>query len=1459
MIVFNEEARLEECLSDAREFVDEIVVVDQMSTDRTPEIAQRLADVYVRDVHHGHAEPSRELAASHSSGDWILILDADERMSDLLKAELRSLTERGADGYWIRKVNFVGGVDQGTILHYRLVRTSRVRFDPGPHGGATAVSDNVERFDEIGIVHEKSIDEQIFDDARYDRMALEDDAPTSLKRNWLGHNRTLREHRQRQRGSDLEALVPADATRVLVVGDISIDLPGCARVRVDALDATDEHSFDAAFLALADDAGSTICTVARVLRPGGVLIGTAPAARNRRHIEEFVARVLSEGIRPDAPRAEGFTRRRLAEVLAAAGLDLRWMRLVRDGWLDPVPLRPDGSGAVIESDDFLLKNVPAEAVEELTADEIVWAAVRSSDRSVPECSVVVVSLAGEDPRDFADSLRESTSPLDYELVVVHSQPDIATPPGAVSVLVPADASLGARRNAGARAAAGELLVFVSATDRPAPGWLDALVATHRTRPDAGAAGSKVVAPDGTIEHAGLVLGHDRVPYRLYQGAASAAPHVNRPRIVPAVASDGMTTSRARFVEVGGFDETLGDDLTDADFCLRLRARGFPILYAPAALLYSPLRSVPGTRGAFGRSVREFVTRWSPTSFRSDELLCRADGRDAEEEWNRSWRLPRPIGETTGAAPAIAWTGHFLEHGGYTEEAIAAVVALDDAGVHVVANPVMWDKPRTPLPPRQAERLAALLERDVPDDFIHVAHIGANRFKRHPAAMRSVGRTMFETDGLPFGWADRCNAMDEVWVPSEHNLRTFANAGVAPSKLHKVPETFDTELFDPGVQPLAVEGLNGFVFLSIFSWLPRKAWDVLLRAWFDEFRAQDDVTLLLKTDIQHAPGTDCRREVESFVRDQLQRNPKKGPRVLVLDRALELTDVPRLYRAADAFVLASHGEGWGRPLMEAMAMGLPTIATRWSGNLEFMNDDNSYLVDYELVDTPADSWFSGQRWAAPSIKELRRALRYVYESRTEAAAIGARARADVLVSCGPELLAAAVRDRIDALDHHPVLVSHVKPVTPAKSDTRSVRRWPRSDARRITACIAVHENAPFLAQCVASLRDAVDDIIVVENTSNDMAGARNDALERVIGGWVLMLDATNTLDPASVDVVNDLVDRARFAGYTARVLRQFGMDGAVSAVEQRTPVLFPSHRDLRYVGRVAEQLLPQRAKVKFRLVPSGIVLRQHEHRADRLDPAARARRELPRLERAVQEAPDEPFHLYNLGHALEQIGLHGEAETVLRSAIDLAPRKATWGASAYASLSCAVAAQGRKAKAVKLSRAATKLAPDWADGWSLLGAALVDAGRLEPALQAYGRALECADDRAGATTGPDDALWQVRAGMGKIHLAIGDYPSAAECLRGALELNPRVAELRVWLARAYESVGRTADARRQLERATAEAGTGAGAYVAVGDFFTRRAEDAFLRGLADNPENRVLLERIERLRAAMAMSGIVAHT
>jgi tetratricopeptide (TPR) repeat protein len=150
---------------------------------------------------------------------------------------------------------------------------------------------------------------------------------------------------------------------------------------------------------------------------------------------------------------------------------------------------------------------------------------------------------------------------------------------------------------------------------------------------------------------------------------------------------------------------------------------------------------------------------------------------------------------------------------------------------------------------------------------------------------------------------------------------------------------------------------------------------------------------------------------------------------------------------------------------------------------------------------------------------------------------------------------------------------------------------------------------------------------------------------------------------------------------------------------------------------------------------------------------------------------------------------------------------------------------------------------------MLGDARIAAGLPDEALQAYQRALDCGEQMLLPGAAPDDTSWLVRRGIARIHFAREDYDAAADCLRHAVALNPSSPELRVMLARAYESTREPGEARRQLERAVAVAHSGADTHLAFSDFFARKAEEALLRGLVDNFENRPLLEQIERLREA----------
>ena len=185
----------------------------------------------------------------------------------------------------------------------------------------------------------------------------------------------------------------------------------------------------------------------------------------------------------------------------------------------------------------------------------------------------------------------------------------------------------------------------------------------------------------------------------------------------------------------------------------------------------------------------------------------------------------------------------------------------------------------------------------------------------------------------------------------------------------------------------------FKFLSVFKWETRKGWDVLLRAFLAEFSPDDGAALYIKTSAYHS-DSNFRSRVETFAQTELGIDPNRLSHVVILAHEVPLGELPRLYRGADVFVLPSRGEGWGRPHIEAMAMGLPCLATNWSGNTEFMLPGNSFLIPIDGLEEVREGAFKGHFWASPSVHGLRQLMREVFTHRDEAGRVGQRGRAHV---------------------------------------------------------------------------------------------------------------------------------------------------------------------------------------------------------------------------------------------------------------------------------------------------------------------------------------------------------------------------------------------------------------------------------------------------------------------------------
>jgi GT2 family glycosyltransferase len=152
------------------------------------------------------------------------------------------------------------------------------------------------------------------------------------------------------------------------------------------------------------------------------------------------------------------------------------------------------------------------------------------------------------------------------------------------VSLPIGGGFAAACNAGAGVARGDYLVFLNNDTIPQEGWLDALIDYAARHPDAGVVGSKLLYPDGTIQHAGVVIGQDCYPRHVYEGFPADHPAVNRSRRFPIVTGASACIPRALFAQVDGFDPAFCNGFEDVDLCLRLGQLGYEIHYCHESVL-----------------------------------------------------------------------------------------------------------------------------------------------------------------------------------------------------------------------------------------------------------------------------------------------------------------------------------------------------------------------------------------------------------------------------------------------------------------------------------------------------------------------------------------------------------------------------------------------------------------------------------------------------------------------------------------------------------------------------------------------------------------------------------------------------------------------------------------------------------------------------------------------------------
>ena len=256
----------------------------------------------------------------------------------------------------------------------------------------------------------------------------------------------------------------------------------------------------------------------------------------------------------------------------------------------------------------------------------------------------------------------------------------------------------------------------------------------------------------------------------------------------------------------------------------------------------------------------------------------------------------------------------------------------------------------------------------------------------PISKYKILYTTIETNTLSKTFLDCIHNYHEVWLTSDYSKKILNNY-IKDRKTFVLPDSVNTELYqEDGHKYSFNPSLKGFIFVSVFGWSYRKGYDVLLKSYLQEFTSKDNVTLLIVAKLNYKQNPQTIKEViQKYIETYGGDCP---PLIVRFEKEIEEKNMPSLYRACDAFVLFTRGEGFGLPYIESSLCGLPVISTNWSAPTMYLNHQNSNLLEIDNLvkvqsgQIPVHYWDNLKMPSLSSletIKNARKLLRYVFEN------------------------------------------------------------------------------------------------------------------------------------------------------------------------------------------------------------------------------------------------------------------------------------------------------------------------------------------------------------------------------------------------------------------------------------------------------------------------------------------------
>jgi glycosyltransferase involved in cell wall biosynthesis len=286
------------------------------------------------------------------------------------------------------------------------------------------------------------------------------------------------------------------------------------------------------------------------------------------------------------------------------------------------------------------------------------------------------------------------------------------------------------------------------------------------------------------------------------------------------------------------------------------------------------------------------------------------------------------------------------------------------------------------------------------------HLGSELFRER----YTLGYWFWEMPVFPQNLHFAYEQVDEIIVASEYNRRAIAEFTSKPVTL--IPPAIEVEI----KSALSRLELNlqeeAFIFLhvcDVLSMPQRKNPLGVIQAFRRAFAEQPQLEVCLVIKLSNL-------EFQSELASDVHAAIAQDPRIQLIEGYLERNTLNNLFNSCDCYVSLHRAEGFGLPIAEAMYLGKPVIATHWSGNVDFMDAQNSLPVSYTLVELQEDvgPYQKGQWWAEPDLADAGAKMLSLAMSPQQARCLGEQAARTIRANYSPRVVAQLLRQRVSEI-------------------------------------------------------------------------------------------------------------------------------------------------------------------------------------------------------------------------------------------------------------------------------------------------------------------------------------------------------------------------------------------------------------------------------------------------------------